>query len=585
MREMQQVQGTEKSVRMTATFLGYNHRDVITDGEMYDTENLSDDQYPALTVRKKRGITSFEGNTQLTGIHGRDRLVYIRGNTVYYNGNAVTGEVSADPSMLPKKIASMGAYVCIWPDKKYFNTTDEEPALKGLDRMLEIASGDIKIQMCKIDGEAITVPSGRIKATAPSNPSNGMYWIDTSGTQHVLRQYTSATKEWVEIPTVYAKIYTEDDNGAEGPFINTGIKEYDTIEISGLKADSTASTTAQTQVEEMNGSRIVYGAGEAAGETTTTHYIIIVGMLDVANPTMDTTEGSKASFDRKIPELDFVIESNNRLWGCKYGKVGDQTLNEIYASKLGDPENWSSFMGLSTDSYTMSVGSDGPFTGAITQRGTPVFFKDQCIHVISGSSPSSYQLTTIRCRGVQEGSWRSLAILNETVYYKASTDVMAFDGNLPYIISDNLGDVRYSDARAGVVRNKYYLCMKDTENQWNLFVYDTRNGQWYREDDLQALGFATVGDELYAIDEENNTLVAMLGTSGTEEDNPPWKAEFGLSGVEYAPARNGMARNEIRGNHYMSRFDVRLQLEDGGKAEMEIEYDSNGIWEKKGEIY
>ena len=67
-----------------------------------------------------------------------------------------------------------------------------------------------------------------------------------------------------------------------------------------------------------------------------------------------------------MPELDFLCENENRLWGCK----GDT----IYASKLGDPFNWNVFDGVSTDSYAVDVGSAGDFTGCFAYRGYPVFF-------------------------------------------------------------------------------------------------------------------------------------------------------------------------------------------------------------------
>ena len=76
--------------------------------------------------------------------------------------------------------------------------------------------------------------------------------------------------------------------------------------------------------------------------------------------------------------MDFVIESGNRLWGCRYGKaLNGETVNEIYASKLGDFRNWYCFAGISTDSYTASVGTDGAFTGAVTYMGRPIFFKGE----------------------------------------------------------------------------------------------------------------------------------------------------------------------------------------------------------------
>lgn len=53
------------------------------------------------------------------------------------------------------------------------------------------------------------------------------------------------------------------------------------------------------------------------------------------------SESEVVTIKRMVPDMDFICESNNRVWGC----VG----NDIYASKLGDPFNWNYFQGLSTD--------------------------------------------------------------------------------------------------------------------------------------------------------------------------------------------------------------------------------------------
>jgi hypothetical protein len=261
-----------------------------------------------------------------------------------------------------------------------------------------------------------------------------------------------------------------------------------------------------------------------------------------------------------------------------------QVVNEIRACKLGDFRNWQCFMGLSTDSYTASIGTDGVWTGAISQKGYPVFFKENCIHRVSGNTPGSFQVTTTMCRGVQRGSWRSLAIVGERVYYKSRQEVMAYDGAMPISVGDNLGGVLYSDARAGAVGNLYYISMKDTGGRWHLFTYNTERNVWYREDSTKILSFGQVADELYAIDEENNTLLTMRGSMGTPEADFDWKAEFGLGGIEYAPADGGMARMDQMGSQYMSRFDIRMYLEEGGWAQLEIMYDSDGEWVRQGEI-
>ena len=79
-----------------------------------------------------------------------------------------------------------------------------------------------------------------------------------------------------------------------------------------------------------------------------------------------------------MPDVDILFESGNRLWGARfgptkyiaserdnYGSIGlvKRTLNEIYASALGDLKNWRVYQNVSTDSYAASVGSDGEWTG------------------------------------------------------------------------------------------------------------------------------------------------------------------------------------------------------------------------------
>lgn len=541
----------------TTTFLGYNHNPVIADGEFYDMMNLSGRSYPLMDQRPKRGITSLDVEGQdpvpLTGIHGRDQLVFIRGTDVYWAMQKVNGiSVSADDSMMPKKIVSMGAYVCIWPDKVYFNTADLND--KGsMQRLWTMSGTNISAVMCRGDGTDYDMTDITISAVPPENPQNGQLWIDQSGENDALKQYASLSQEWVEVASTFVKL------SATG--IGHGLKEQDCITISGLEAVASASERIKKQIEILNGSYIVFGAGE--------DYIYVAGLI---SETQSALKDQATRFDLTVPDLDYICESNNRLWGCKYGLENGQVVNEIRATKLGDFKNWSCFMGLSTDSYTVSVGTDGPFTAAVSQRGYPVFMKENCIHRISGNAPSSFQMTTTMCRGCQEGSWRSAIVMNESIYYKSRAGVMVFDGSMPQEISTQLGGILYKDARAGAVNGKYYISMQDQNNVWQLFVYDTKTGLWYHEDHFMALGFGTVDDELYAISESDNTLVSMLGSFGAAEEALDWEAVFGLFGTDYTNQK------------YLSRFNLRMQLEHGSKVNLFIMYDGDGEWHDEGEI-
>ena len=569
MEEMQMLASRAKSVQMTSAFYGYNHNKIISNGEMYDMKNLSGEEFPLLTLRKKRGIASYDtqgDQAALTGIHGRDQLVFIRGTDVYYNFVQVSGlTVSADSTMMPKKIVSFGAYVCIWPDKKYFNTADLSD-YGSMERLFSAASSGVSLIMCRNNGRDYDMTQITPSPTMPADPTDGALWVDESKSPAVLKQYMASADEWMEIATTFIKI--------QATGIGSGLKEYDTLEISGLAlGGEDPDPIVEEQVNTLNGSMIVYACGE--------NYIVVAGILSAAVETGDLAAATVRA-DLKIPDMDYVVQSNNRLWGCKYGMVNGEVVNEIYASKLGDMRNWKNFMGLATDSYAASVGTDGPFTGAITQRGYPVFFKEGCIHRVSGMTPDNFAIQTTICRGVQRGSWRSVAVVAENIYYKAREGVMVYDGNMPQPVSDQLGEELYSDARAGVLGDKYYICMKDKNNTYVQFVYDTTHGTWWKEDSIQALGYGSVEDELYLIDEISNTLVSVRGTTGTEENDLEWSATFDLYGVNYVRQSNYDDPRRVRNEKYVSLFKIRVNLANGAWLKLYMQYNS-GAWVYQGE--
>ena len=553
-----------KQVQMTTTFTGYNRREVLYDGQMFDTHNMSGDMYPVLSLRKKRAYTSFDaaGSTaKLNGIHGRDQLTFVLGTKVYWALQEVTGlTVSDATSMNPKKIVSFGAYVCIWPDKKYFNTVNLSD-YGDMERLYTKSGSDISLTMCRGDGTNYDMTQITVSSTAPSNPTNGQLWIDQSGDNDVLRQYTESTDEWVEVATTYVKI--------TGSNIGKGLQEYDAVDLSGLEAVSGSPAKIVSQVAALNGSYIVYACGN--------DYIVVSGLISA---TQLALKNNTVHADLTIPDMDWVTESNNRLWGCKYGLVNGQVVNEIRCSALGSFRVWKRFMGNSQDSYVASVGTDGLFTAAVTQKGYPVFFKENCIHQVYGTGPSSFQINTTVCRGCQSGSGLSAVVVNEQVLYKSRQDIMLFDGSMPVSVSDNLGGVLYHNARAGALGGKYYISMQDKSDVWQMFVYDTEKNTWFREDHFHALGFGRVDDELFAIDADENRLAALNGSMGEIEDDFSWGADFGLSGIRY-DSRG--AREDSFGYRYLSRFDIRMYLEEGARCRLEIMYNSDGEWIPQGD--
>ena len=298
--------------------------------------------------------------------------------------------------------------------------------------------------------------------------------------------------------------------------------------------------------------------GRAEG---TNDYIVIVGILDEA-----VTYTSNLKLERTVPEMDFVIESGNRLYGCRYGPAANgQVVNEIYASKLGDFRNWNCQMQISTDSWVGGVGTDGQFTGAITHKGYPLFFKENCVHKVYGNYPANFQIQTTECRGVQKGCSRSLAIVNETLFYKSRSGVCAYDGSLPSEVSYAMGNEAYSEAVGGSHGNKYYISMKDVRGNYNLFIFDTAKGMWHKEDDIPVDYFCSCDSEMYAI--SNGKIITMLGSGTPVADPVEWMVQTGEIGLSSPDMK------------YISRLNVRMLLDIGSEVRFYAQYDFSDAWE------
>ena len=109
---------------MIDVFKGYNHNLRIGEGEFYEMTNLSSDNYPVLSPRKRRGVYLDGGSVGPTiqGIIEKDSLCYVRGGNFVINKNESTAPALNLTNTGEKTLISMGAYVIIMPDKKYINT-------------------------------------------------------------------------------------------------------------------------------------------------------------------------------------------------------------------------------------------------------------------------------------------------------------------------------------------------------------------------------------------------------------------------------------------------------------------------------
>ena len=530
---------------MTTAFGGYNHQLSCQEGQFFDMKNITSEYFPILSPRKNRGIVKSFTNPQ--GILDKEELLWIENNKLYINGEEKTLKGVNITNESPKTLAKMGAFVIIMPDRIWYNIDKDECGY--MEHKNTIAKGtEIKFTLCESNGASIITHDAEYYDENP--PKDGDYMMTTKGGKSSLKVYSATTKIWVTVSSTYVQI------SAKG--IGEGFEKGDGVKLSIEKGVSNISDIFV--IEE--GDKVVSN-NTIVDKTRDT--ITITGILQqeiVVNYKEMTVE-------RKVPDMAFITECNNRLWGCS--KDG----HEIYCCKLGDVKNWNCFAGISTDSWAATIGSDGKFTGAITYLGYPMFFKEDSLIKIMVSATGGHQVKETRCRGVQKGSERSLSILNETLYYKSSTCVCGYNGSIPFSISDDMGDVKYYDAVAGCIGDRYYISMRDAKGVYSLFVFDSKNGIWCKEDNTNAICFCKHLDDLYYIDAVDKKLKSVGGTllydvpEKATEDRFDWFVESGTIGYSSPD------------NKYVARINLRITLELGTNVDFYLQYDSSGAWEHK----
>lgn len=697
----------------TQTFLGLNRGQSIADGEMADMIGLSSDDYPVLSACKPYGMIPYDDMSgefifpgKVDGGTAGGKFIMCADGVVYVDGQITQLGLSNEEHMYPKQIVGMGTYAYFFPDKKYINLQNRDDYGDMGQKWTPDGDTFISAAMCRKDGRNYDSDTITVSDTAPAEPKNLDLWLDTSGENNVLKQYSTIYSDWIQVATTYIKI--------QATGIGKGLKEGDVAFLSGAAPSSDPDPDPQPVTVEFSGGSditmwcqytitsngssyytrepvesrtitvadipagakitsakltytlkrpdwlvntftcngrdikpvnpdggevvwpydgemvldditgngdysfqfkflcnrwasgegnyggtltiqdlkmvVTYETGSASGYAlsdeddlkqiqtlnTTNHiyacgddYIVVAGLLK-HQVHLDNT----LRCEMRIPDLDYVCEANNRLWGCSYVAIDGKLTNEIRCCALGDHRNWYRFEGTSMDSYTVSLGSDGVFTGAFNLQGSPLFFKEGYLHKISGTMPSNFALSTTRCRGVMQGASRSTAIVNEVLYYQGRHDVMAYDGSVPYAVGEKLGNETIVEACGGAYRDKYYLSRLNADGERFTYVYDTTRQLWHVENKARVVSFSNYNGALAMLTNLGAaSAVLCVGSDvGTAATVGAWSATFGVFGYAYERAK------------YLSRFNIRAQLADGSTMKFEIQYDSDGEWHQAGEM-
>ena len=534
---LQEVQNTSK--KYSVVFRGLNYGEGTQDGEFAETYNLSTDQYPCITQRAAR-ISAKEYQNPTT-LHSKGKLLVIDGTDVMY-GDTKVGEVTSGK----KQTATIGNYIVIFPDKKYYKVPTED------DKDGEFGSMEEEYKGAWVEFTTSTISIGKEYKISKANfngtqiYSVGARFPFKVGDVVTIRGCPDAENNKTDIVVSYASSKSLGFSGVS--FYRT---DYSDIEI-------TISRKVQDEFPFREGDAVKITGCSENGNNKTAEIIIRGATADELtfddNAFAEATEVGEVTISRTVPDLDFICESNYRLWGT-HG-------NTIYSSKFSDPFNFQVFDNLASDSYAIEVGSEGEFTGCIPYSSHICFFKENTLHKLYGTKPSNFQITTANIYGVQSGSERSMQIVNEQLLYKGVGGVYSYTGGVPELISEKFGNKRYSDAVACCDGEKYYISMKQGDT-WNMFAYDVMKNIWLREDDTQAVDMTFFDGKIYFLD-----------------------AKGGLYYIDKTADRNGIewgatfctlheTMNERKG---YSKFHLRMDLSAGAWIAVDIKTDNDLQW-------
>ena len=558
--------------QMVTTFYGLDRTDLcgedVSDGESYfsDMKNGGSDSFPFAASRSGRGIAKLLDNPA-NGLLGTDKLAYVDGQKLIYDGS----EVLTDLIDGEKRLVAFGANILVYPDQKYYNTVTGE---SGAMETAETVSGSATYgSVTAKAAEWLTLKGGETTVTVDYSGDSwfslqkaynlttcGICFYEPSGTKSHFQSYLHARVRNGVLEYLYSgtAIYTSGGGGGTQENFKIDNQVWKTLPVSAI------TTTATADGYLWNGDfPIAIAEGKLLlGEP---------GRLDAVFSKMET-DGYKLTCTynwtkSNLPRLDHVCVLDNRLWGCRYGMQAGSTaaVNEIYCSALGDFKKWDTFQGISTDPWYAGVAEAGPFTGAVAYGGHPIFFKEDCAYVISGSYPP-YSVTTLHIAGVAQGASRSICEVDGAPYYKSRYAVMRYTSSSIGSVSDRLG--RLPDAVracAGSYNGKYYHSLAG-----EIYVYDTKRGMWCAEDACGAVDFATADGKLYIAggrsDTDGKYPICVAAPGMAAEADMPWS--FTTPRIGYG----------LPNRKYVSRVLIRLEI--GGAALPTVELSRDGgAWE------
>jgi hypothetical protein len=552
-------------------FGGLRHSLSCGDGELYDMKNLTCREYPILQPREKRMI-ALQGNnsssTRYPGIYadngeiwyvlilplssGKKRMVM---RSTAWSG---TANVYISEDVHEVKMVRFGNRLILMPDKIVVKT---QYKIEGY-----ISS--------KSDFPVLTeAEKGQIRSLQEGLKQKLYQWTGTEW-KYIDELYTRMEATFqlsgvkIEDGTVYgekatanALSFTSFSGYSEGYGLTedllAAIHIGDGLEISGLtEAPGNDKTAVVTGVRESGMGGVLFFSDNC----------FKMPLGENGEPVTEVTIKGTVTLKRSVPDMDFCFEHDNRLWGAK-GKT-------IYASKLGDPNNWNVFEGLSTDAWSLATQKKGELTGGVSYGGYPTFFREDAMVRIYGATPQTFQVSEIAMPGVKTGEHESIAAAGGMLLYLSREGMMIYADEYPVSQTSVFGTGKIEHVMACSDGTRYYAQMT-VDGERAIYCYDSKHGLWMKEDDQNLFCMTYDQGTIYGlikIDEQGgNGVIDLIGDGGMF--SPATKETAAVeSFAEFGDFTAGTLNRKA-----VSKLQLRMELEEGASVQISIRYDG-GAW-------
>lgn len=536
--------------KSVVTFGGLNKTPYVQDGELSDCSGISHRNRPYLSVREEmtREIPCGKADGAYFGKEN-----YIAHDGKLYRGEEAVGELTDGK----KRILEHNGYILVFPDKKYYDI--ENNKFDAMDASYEIKGASFEQSKLAAPSHRYEKETRRItEELAPKVVLQCYKSAGTNGTTAVMHDYYEKNAEEATYGDIYkngcmtnqyktVKSVEQSSESGKLTFVAelvtltdiykelfTDFREGDIVEIENCT------------LEENNGSFKV--------ESVASHEITFSDKSFTS-----ATESGAITVRRKIPDFSCVCLYENRLWGCEG--------NVLYASKLGDPFNFYTYSGISTDSFTVTSNTAQPFTACAAYVGSCLFFKADGTYKLFGTRPSNFELTKTLGGGINADAADTVAVSQGSVIYCGTDGVYSSFGGVPIKISDKLGPLKIQNACAGCDNARYYLAFDTDDGKRMLYVYDADGGLWSIYGETDITGFVNSGGVLYALGEGG-----ICTFSKNADINAKWSVTFGAIDEAYY------------GKKVYSSIKLKLKMQKNTHIRAQVSYDGEPF-EEAGTFY